>query len=82
VSKIWTKVIPGPPSIRSSYCRPVEDPIRVGRYVVKHVQEEGKKEMAPRSYGGRVMTYSRGFPSQSMKALWRDQLREWNVRRG
>jgi hypothetical protein len=65
VSELWTKVIPGPPAIRSSYCRPVEDPIRVARYMVKHVADEGKKEMALRSYGGRVMTCSKGFLSQS-----------------
>jgi hypothetical protein len=52
------------------------------RYIVKHVREERKKEVAAKTYGGRVMSYSKGFLSQSMNALWRDQLREWNVRRG
>ena len=81
VSELWAKVIPGPRSIRSSYCGPVENPIGAARYIVKCVRDEGKKEVAPRSYQGRVMTCSRGFLSQSMDALWREQVREWNVRR-
>jgi hypothetical protein len=68
-SELWAKVSPGPRSIRSIYGRPVEDPIRLARYVVKHVADEAKKEMAPRSYSGRVMTYSKGFLSQTMAAL-------------
>jgi hypothetical protein len=82
VSALWAKVIPGPTSIRSSYCRPVRNPIAVARYVVKHVLDEAKKEVAPRTYPGRVMTYSKGFLSQSLDTLWREQLRDWNVRRG
>lgn len=39
------------------------------------------EEVAPKSYSGRVMSYSKGFLSQSMKLLWRDQVREWNARR-
>jgi hypothetical protein len=82
VSALWAKLIPGPTSIRSSYCRPVRTPTGAARYIVKHVRDGAKKEVAPRTYQGRVMTYSKGFLSQSMDALWREQLREWTARRG
>ena len=82
VSDLWAKFIPGPKSIRSTYCRPVQNLIGAARYIVKHVTDPTKKEVAPRTYEGRVMTYSKAFFSQSMKALWREQVREWNMRRG
>jgi hypothetical protein len=82
VSALWAKINPGPRSIRSSYCRQVRNPIGAARYIVKHVRDEAKKEVAPRTYPGRVMTYSKGFLSQSLDTLWREQLREWTARRG
>jgi hypothetical protein len=77
VSNLWEKVMPGPMSAKSSYCRPVASAARVACYVVKHVRDAAKKEVAPKSYAGRVMTYSKGFLSQSMEALWREQCRQW-----
>jgi hypothetical protein len=81
VGELWGKLIPGPKGIRSTYCRPVKNPAGAARYIVKHVGDAGKKEVAPKTYRGRVMTYSREFLSESMESLWRDELRDWNLQR-
>jgi hypothetical protein len=81
VSELWAKLIPGPKAIRSTYCRPIRNPAGAARYIVKHVNDAAKKEVAPKTYSGRVMTYSKGFLSKSMQSLWREQLQDWNLRR-
>jgi hypothetical protein len=77
VADLWSKVNPGPRSICTSYCRPVDDPIKIARYIVKDLKDAAKKEVAPKSYEGRVMTYSRRFLAKSMKKLWRELVDDW-----
>jgi hypothetical protein len=81
VSDLWAKVHPGPKSSRSCYCRHVQNPAGLARYLVKNIKDAAKKEVAPKSYGGRVMTYSRGFLTRPMEVLWREELNDWNLRR-
>jgi hypothetical protein len=81
VSELWHNVLGGPKSLGTSYCRPIRNPGGAARYIVKHVNDAAKKEVAPKTYSGRVMTYSKGFLSKSMQSLWREQLQDWNLRR-
>jgi hypothetical protein len=77
VSGLWRKVLGGPKSLGTSYCRPVKNPAGLAHYTVKHVRDASMAVVAPKSYRGRVMTYSKGFLSRSMKDLWREAVEEW-----
>jgi hypothetical protein len=80
VSELWSELNPGK-GLRSSYCEPVRNPVALARYLVKHVHDPAKKQVAPRTYSGKVMTYSKGFLSQKMKTLEREVVGEWKRRR-
>jgi hypothetical protein len=82
VSELWAKVIGGPKVPNSTYCRPVTNPAGIARYIVKHIKDAGKKEVAPKSFKGRVLTYSQGFLSKSMETLSRELAAEWQHGRG
>jgi hypothetical protein len=77
VSNLWHKVLRGPRGFGTSYCRPVRNPAGLARYTVKHVRDASKAEVAPKTYQGRVMTYSKGFLSRPIETLWRESLEDW-----
>jgi hypothetical protein len=78
VGELWRKVLGGPKSFGTSYCRSIRNPAGAARYIVKHVNDAAKKEVAPKTYGGRVMTYSKRFLTRSMESLWREEVKAWN----
>jgi hypothetical protein len=82
VGKLWRKVTPGPRGITSSYCRPIRNPIGMARYIVKHVKDGGKKEVAPKNFEGRIMSYSKGFWSEPLRLLRQEVNQMWLLSQG
>jgi len=72
---LWKKTLPG--VAFTCHCAPVRNPVAIGRYVVKDLRNASKKELAPRTFTGRIYTYSRGFFSKPVADLWKEQLQEW-----
>jgi hypothetical protein len=75
VGELWKKTLPG--IQHTHHCAPVLNPVGIARYVVKHLKDDSKKELPPRSYTGRLFNSSRGFFSKKVAALWEEQRREW-----
>jgi hypothetical protein len=72
---LWAKTLPGHQF--TCHCAMVRSPAAIARYVVKDLKHNSKKELAPLTFQGRIYTYSRGFFTKSVAALWKEQLREW-----
>ncbi len=72
---LWKKTLPDVPF--TCHCEAVRNPEAIARYVVKDLRDASKKELAPQTFSGRLYTYSRGFFTKPVAALWKDQLREW-----
>ena len=79
IRELWAKSLPGMPF--THHCGPVRNPAAIANYVVKHLRDDSKKELAPRSFKGRIYSYSKGFFSKKVAALWDEQLREWDSAR-
>jgi hypothetical protein len=75
IRDLWAKSLPGVQF--THHCAPVRSPTAIARYVVKNLKDDAKKELPPRSFRGRIFTYSRGFFTKPVAALWKEQLREW-----
>jgi len=71
----WAKTLPGVPF--HCHCAVVRSPAAIARYVVKDLKDDSKKELAPQTFSGRIYSYSRGFFTKSVSALWKDQIEEW-----
>jgi hypothetical protein len=78
VGELWEKSLPGLPS--THYCRPVDTPVGVANYVFKNLKSDLKKELPPTTFRGRIDTYSHGFFTKQVAALWEEQVREWYPR--
>jgi hypothetical protein len=61
----------------SHYCQPVEDAAAVARYVVKFLRDDTKKELPPRDFRGRLLSYSKGYFVRPQAELWKEQAAEW-----
>jgi hypothetical protein len=72
---LWAKTLPGVPF--TCHCAVVRSATAMARYVVKDLKHNSKKELAPLTFQGRIYTYSRGFFTKSVAALWKEQLGEW-----
>ena len=75
IRALWAKTLPSLPF--THHCAGVRNPAAIARYVVKHVKDDSKKELAPRSFKGRVYSYSRGFFTETLADLWKEQVAEW-----
>lgn len=75
IRELWTKTLPGMPF--THHCAPVANPVGLANYVVKHLKDGAKKELAPESFRGRIYSYSKGFFTKPVAALWEEQLSEW-----
>jgi hypothetical protein len=75
IRELWARTLPG--QHFTHHCAPVRNPVAIARYVVKHLKDDSKKELPPRSFRGRLFSYSRGFFTSSVAALWHEQLRVW-----
>jgi hypothetical protein len=49
------------------------------RYVVKDLRDGSKKEVPPAEFGGRLFSYSKRFLAESLKALLRAAVTEWQT---
>lgn len=74
VGEWWAASLPPGGQAQRSYCRPVENPAAAARYVVKDVQQGGV--VPPRSFRGRLITYSRHFLARPAKVLLREDREE------
>ena len=84
VAHIWARACPG--VNRTLYCRPVDDPVRIARYVVKDVSPTGKhghkRELPPLDCKiRRLVTYSKHFFTAPPRELWNAQKEEWRKRK-
>jgi hypothetical protein len=79
VRELWGRSLPGVDF--THYCQPVGDADAVAKYVVKDLNEDLKKELPPRSFRGRVISYSKGFFVKKPADLWAEQLEEWREAR-
>jgi hypothetical protein len=75
IRALWAKTLPGVPF--TCHCAPVKDPGAIANYVVKNLKNGSKKEVPPKSFRGRVYTYSRSFFTRPVAALWKQILQEW-----
>jgi hypothetical protein len=75
VRSLWQKTLPGLPF--TCHCEVVRSPAAIARYIVKHLKDDSKKQLAPQTFEGRIYTYSRSFLTRPVAALWKEQLREW-----
>jgi hypothetical protein len=75
IRALWEKTLACPNF--TCHCAPVRNPGGLARYVVKDLKDRAKKELPPRSFQGRLFSYSRHFFTKSVAALWEEQVREW-----
>jgi hypothetical protein len=75
IGELWKKTLP---RIQHTHnCSKVRSAPAIARYIVKHLKDDSKKELAPRSYRGRLFNSSRGFLTKNVAALWKELRREW-----
>jgi len=72
---LWAKTLPGIQF--HCHCAVVRSPAAIARYIVKHLKDDSKKELAPLTFKGRIYTYSRNFFTRPVADLWKEQLEEW-----
>jgi hypothetical protein len=75
VGELWKKTLPA--VAFSHHCAQVRSPPAIARYITKHLRDDSKKELAPRSFRGRLFNSSRGFLTKNVAALWKELRREW-----
>jgi hypothetical protein len=75
IGALWAKTLPG--LLFHHHCAPVRNPGGIANYVVKHLKDGSKKELAPSTFKRRLITYSRRFFTRPVAVLWEQQLREW-----
>ncbi len=75
VREFWEKTLP---RMRfTCHCERVRNPTGIANYIVKHLQDDSKKEPAPETFTSRLYSYSRRFFTRPVAALWKQQLRDW-----
>jgi hypothetical protein len=75
VRELWQKALPG---VRfTCHAAAVINPAGLARYIVKDIRDNGKKELPPEHFRGRVYSYSRDFFTKRVVELWREQRAVW-----
>jgi len=78
IREVWAKTHPLP---FTHHCAPVRNPVGIANYIAKNLKDHAKKELAPKSFKGRLFNYSKGFFTKRVADLWKEQILDWNAGR-